>query len=207
MLKREITYENPFTKEPVTETHYFHISKAVLIQMEMSDHKMRYEKDGVVLTGFQAKLQRISDAEDGEAIMVEIEDMIKRSYGLRDDKDRFLRSKEIWEGFAATEAYSQLFWELCMNSEKAAEFINNVFPSNMDELAAEVQAEAARQLAARGEPSPEIAAVEKAAEQVGDENGELKRDITPRLLTQTEVLEMDGDDLKSGLATGRYKLS
>src|SRR3982751_1848676 len=100
MLKKIIKYTNPFTEQELSEEHYFHISKADLVEMEMEEHGAKYIKDGETLTGMQAKLQRIIDSQDGRAIMSEIKDMIRRSYGKKDG-DRFLKSKEIWDDFAS----------------------------------------------------------------------------------------------------------
>jgi hypothetical protein len=50
MLKKRITFTNPFTDQEVTEEHYFHISKADLVEMEMEEHSARYMKDGEELT-------------------------------------------------------------------------------------------------------------------------------------------------------------
>ncbi|MGG6494729.1 UNVERIFIED_CONTAM: hypothetical protein NY603_17485, partial [Bacteroidetes bacterium 56_B9] len=84
MLKKTITFENPFTGASVTEDHYFHISKADLLEMEMEEHKDEYKtKSGETVTGMQAKLQRIVDSEDGKAIMAEFKDIIRRSYGKK----------------------------------------------------------------------------------------------------------------------------
>jgi hypothetical protein len=200
MLKKTITYTNPFTDKEVTEEHYFHISKADLVEMEMEEHGSKYTKDGNELTGMQAKLQKIIDSEDGKAIMTEFKDIIRRAYGKKDG-DRFLKSKDIWEDFAATEAYSQLLWELCTNAEAAGDFMNGIVPGNLEQISAEVRAQAEKQSSA-------LATVEK----VGD-NGSpspdptgLTDEDTPRVLTQAEVVEMDSDELKSGLATGKYKL-
>src|SRR4051794_21688682 len=116
----------------MTEEHYFHISKSDLVEMEMEENKASYiNKDGETLTGMQAKLQQIVDSEDGKAIMAEFKDIIRRSYGKKDG-DRFLKSKEIWEEFAATEAYSQLLFEICTQADVAADFINGIIPKNMD---------------------------------------------------------------------------
>jgi hypothetical protein len=116
LLKRDITYENPFTGGQVTETHYFHISKTDLVEMELEEHGNTYVKDGEELTGMQAKLQRIVDSEDGKAIMAEFKDIIRRAYG-RKEGERFRKSQEIWDDFAASEAFSQLLWELCTQAE------------------------------------------------------------------------------------------
>ena len=199
MLKKTITYNNLFTDEEVTEEHYFHISKADLVQMEMEEHSAKYtDKEGKELTGMQAKLQRIVDSEDGKAIMEEIRDIIRRSYG-RKDGDRFLKSSEIWEHFAATEAYSQLIFDLCTNADAAAEFMNGIVPSNLEQIALE-----ARAIAEKESSTP---AEEASANLDGNDPTGLTTETTPRILTQAEIEEMDSHELKSGLAAGRYKLS
>jgi hypothetical protein len=201
MLKKTITYTNPFTDQEVSEEHYFHISKADLVEMEMEEHSDKYVKDGEELTGMRAKLQRIVDSEDGKAIMTEFKDMIRRSYG-RKEGERFLKSSEIADDFMASEAFSQLLWELCTNPQSAAEFVNGIVPANLDQVANEVTArsQGATPTATRVEPRKEVIPGTGAAPDPTD-------DPSPRVLTQAEVVAMDSDELKSGLATGRYKLS
>lgn len=191
MLKKTITYENPFTNEQVSEEHYFHISKADLVEMEMEEHNVTYVKDGETLTGMQAKLQRIVDSQDGKAIMQEIKDIIRRSYGKKEG-DRFIKTQAIWDDFASTEAYSQLFFELCTNAEEAAGFMTGVIPGNLEQISAEIRTQA-----------------EKAALTNGDVKSEedIQVETEPRTLSEAEVVAMDSAELKSGLAEGRYKLS
>jgi hypothetical protein len=239
LLARDITYTNPFTQEEVTEKHYFHISKADLVEMEIEVHNQTYKKDGEELTGMQAKLQRIVDAEDGKAIMAEFKDIIRRSYGIKDG-DHFRKSQQIWEDFSSTEAFSQLLFELCTQADAGATFIQGVVPHNLDQIAEEVkkEAEKARHAEALGTKTP--AAQSEQAEEVATEPatgtthppdplppepepeeasggpfGSLERlqEIqsataeNPVVLTEDEVKEMDSDEFRSGLATGKYKLS
>ena len=42
-----------------------------------------------------------------------------------------MKSKEIAEAFAQTEAYSELFMSLATDADKAAAFINQVLPKKM----------------------------------------------------------------------------
>jgi len=201
LLKKTIVYENPFTQQEVTEEHYFHISKADLVQMEMEEHGTKYESEGKTLTGMQAKLQRIVDAQDGKAIMEEMRDIIRRSYGKKEG-DRFIKNQAIWDDFSSTEAYSQLIFDLCTSAEAAAEFMNGIIPHNLDKIAAEVRAIAEKQ--AKDGPSSEEAAVEAAFA-----NGDTVTPAVtePRVITVAEMGDMDAEDLKAGLADGRYKLS
>lgn len=192
MLKKSITYESLFTGEQVTEDHYFHISKADLVTMEMEEHKATHtDKNGKQLTGMQARLTRIVEAEDGKGIMQEFREIIRRAYGKKDG-NRFMKSQEIWDDFAASEAYSELIYELCTNADEAANFVKGILPGNLDQLAAEAREEAKSSV-------PAIAAYDEAAKKLGD--------TEPKVLTRAEAAEMDSDELASGLTTGKYKLA
>ena len=203
MLKRSITYTNPFTEQEVTEDHYFHISKADLVKMQMENvnEPSVQGDDGEKLEGYRAKLVRIMRAQDGKELVAAIEDLVKRAYGKKDG-DRFLKSKEIWEDFAASEAYSQLFWELCTDSDKASSFMIGIIPGDLDSEAAKLA----------------LAQIEADAAQNGGQNAVTETsppspDIEPptsgeaQLLTRQEALEMDSITLQNGLRDGRYKLS
>lgn len=208
MLKKVITYTNPFTNQEVTEEHYFHISKADLVEMEMEENKASYrDKEGNQLTGMQAKLQQIVDSEDGKAIMAEFKDIIRRSYGKKEG-DRFLKSQAIWDEFSATEAYSQLIFEICTDADAASEFVNGIIPGNLEQIAAEVRAkvEAAERAETAAGPKASLAVESNGAPATEDPTG-LTKESTPRVLTSAEVKEMDALELKSGLAEGRYKLA
>jgi hypothetical protein len=218
LLKRQITYENPFTNGEVTETHYFHISKADLVEMEIEEHGQTYEMDGQELTGMQAKLQRIIDSEDGKAIMAEFKDIIRRSYG-RKEGERFIKTDEAWKDFSSSEAFSQLLFEICTQPDEAAKFVNGIVPDNLDKIAKEVQAQAEKITAGREAQAAAKASAGTSEGATPDSNGngdaaakrlqeiESATAENPVTLTQAEMEELDSDELKSGLATGRYKLA
>lgn len=204
MLKKTITYTNPFTDQEVSEEHYFHISKADLVEMEMESLKepeVTNPATGEQLTGYRAKLQRIINSEDGAAVIEIVKEMIRRSYGKK-ESDRFIKNAEVWAEFSSTEAYSQMLFELCTDAETQAAFMNGIMPKELATEAAAIAAQAAQ-------PSSEIS-VASTLQQVDGEGKDptgLTNKATPRVLTQAEMVEMDSDELKSGLATGRYKLS
>lgn len=174
MLKKTIKFTDLDDKE-VTEDHYFHLSKADLVEMEVSQQG-----------GMQTYITKIVESNDGKKIIEVFKDLIRMSYGSRTDTGRFVRDKEKTEEFMASEAYSELFMELVTNSAAAAEFVNGIIPRGLDETAAKLQA-------ASKPPALDPTGLSVATE--------------PRVLSQAEVAEMDSDELKSGLATGRYKLS
>jgi hypothetical protein len=195
LLKKTITYENPFTKQMVSEEHYFHISKADLIEMQMenlNEPEVTNPETGQKLEGYPAMLQRIVNDKDGKEIMVVVKDMVRHSYGKKAG-DRFLRSPEIWEDFLSTEAWSQLYFELCTDAEAQAEFMNGIFPSDMLQEANKLAAAQAK--------------TNTNGHTVTTEPVEPPENSSVKILSNQEVAEMDSDELKSGLATGRYKLS
>lgn len=211
MLKKSITYTNPFTDEEMTEEHYFHISKADVVEMEMEEHNQQYKaKDGQDYTGMQAKLMMIIDSEDGKAILTELKDIIRRSYGQKVG-DRFIKSPEAWAEFSGSEAFSQLLFELCTDAEAAAGFMNGVIPKN---LAAE-----AANIAAMQSAENKVEITDEQAEPVrlvtplhqmpqGSTDGvEATLEREPKTLTVAEAQAMDQTELQSGLASGRYQLS
>ena len=118
MIKKTITYTD-YNGEERKEDFYFNLSKAELMEMELS-----------VNGGFAEMIQKIVDAKDTPSIMKIFKDLILKAYGEKsDDGKRFVKSKEISEGFAQTEAYSQLFMELATDTDAASKFVNGIVPA------------------------------------------------------------------------------
>jgi hypothetical protein len=129
VLKKTITYKD-FNDEEVSEDFFFHLSKAELVELEMS------HEDGLA-----ASLQRIVDAEDGKGIIKEFKNIILSAYGQRSpDGKRFVKNQQLRDEFESTEAYSELFMELVTNTDAAIEFVNGVIPAGMAEEAAKLAA-------------------------------------------------------------------
>jgi hypothetical protein len=169
VLKKRITYED-FNGEEVTEELYFNLSKAELVELELS-------RPG----GMQEHLQKIVESEDGKAIITEFKELILMSYGQRsEDGKRFVKTQAMRDEFASTEAYSQLFFELCTDAEKAAEFVNGIIPTGLADEVANLQI---------------------------SQNGALPE---PTIISVEELQAMDPaevEEVQKGLMTGRYKLS
>lgn len=122
MLKKDITYKT-LDGETVTETFYFNLTKADLVELQLSEQG-----------GLQEHLARIVAAEDGKAIIAEFKKILQMSYGQKSpDGKRFIKNDQLWEDFRGTEAYSELFMELVTDADAAARFINAVIPQDMVE--------------------------------------------------------------------------
>lgn len=120
MLRRDITYQD-LEGNPITETHYFHLSKADLIEMQLS-------KKG----GFEEWLKKVIEAEDGKSLVRELKEIILMSYGKKsEDGKRFIKNDELRSEFANSEAFSELFSEIALDADKAQTFVNGVIPHEL----------------------------------------------------------------------------
>ena len=118
MLKKTITYTD-YNGVERTEDFMFNLTKAEILEMQLT-------KDG----GMDAAIKKIVDAKDAPEIMKVFKDLILRSYGIvSDDGRRFIKSKEISDSFAQTEAFSMLFMELATDTDAASAFVNGIVPA------------------------------------------------------------------------------
>lgn len=112
-----------------TEDFYFNLSKAELMKMEMGE-----------IGGLEKLLRKIIAEQDNVKIMEYFDDIISRSYGVKSPDGReFVKSPELTKKFKETEAYSDLFMELCTDAKKAADFVNQVLP-NVEVSTAQLEA-------------------------------------------------------------------
>lgn len=118
MLKKTITYKD-YNGVERTEDFMFNLTKAEILEMQLT-------KDG----GMDAAIKKIVDAKDAPEIMKVFKDLILKSYGIvSDDGRRFIKSKEISDSFAQTEAFSMLFMELATDTDAASAFVNGIVPA------------------------------------------------------------------------------
>ena len=118
MLKKTSTYKD-YNGVERTEDFMFNLTKAEILEMQLT-------KDG----GMDAAIKKIVDAKDAPEIMKVFKDLILRSYGIvSDDGRRFIKSKEISDSFAQTEAFSMLFMELATDTDAASAFVNGIVPA------------------------------------------------------------------------------
>ena len=123
MLKKTITYTD-YNGSERTEDFYFNLTKAEVVEMEMS-----------TTGGLAEMIRKIVAAQDAPSIIAIFKKLILKAYGEKSpDGKRFIKSDEISNAFSQTEAYSQLFMELATDADKAAEFVNGITP-NVDKNA------------------------------------------------------------------------
>ena len=119
MIKKTITYKD-YNDIERTEDFYFNLSKAEVMEMELS-----------TTGGLAEMIKRIVAAQDQPAIIKIFKDLVLKAYGEKSaDGKRFVKSDEIASGFSQTEAYSILFMELATDADAAAQFVNGIVPAD-----------------------------------------------------------------------------
>lgn len=123
MYTKRMTYTD-YNGVQRTEDFRFNFTKAELVEMEMT-----------ASGGLEVMIQNIIDAQDKAELIKIFKKLILDSYGVKSpDGKRFIKSEELREEFAQTEAYSDLFILLSSNDDEAAKFINGIIPDGMPKV-------------------------------------------------------------------------
>lgn len=121
MNKKTITYTD-FDGVKRTENFYFNLSKAELMDMELTT------PDG----GLRNRLRAIMDKRDIPGIIKTIKDFIMAGFGEKSpDGRKFIKSKALTEAFMQTNAYSELYMELISDANATASFITLMIPEEL----------------------------------------------------------------------------
>lgn len=124
MLNKTITYTD-YNGNKRTEDFYFNLTKAEIMEMEMT-----------TAGGLAEMIQRIVAAQDAPAIIKIFKELVLKAYGQKSpDGKRFIKNEELREEFAQTEAYSQLFMELATDADMASKFVNGIVPADVSQQA------------------------------------------------------------------------
>lgn len=127
MIKKTVTYTD-FNDNERTEDFYFNLTQVELAELDL----------GVsgVSGGLLGLLKKIVREKDQRQIVEYFKKIVLMAYGEKSvDGRRFVKSEEIRNGFAPTEAYSKIFMELAQDADEAAKFINGIMPKEVVEEA------------------------------------------------------------------------
>lgn len=124
MLKKTIKFVD-YNGVQREEDFYFNLSKAEVVEMEMSTSG-----------GLAEMIQNIVKAEDSAAIIKIFKDLILKSYGEKTlDGKRFVKvdpdGNPLYRKFMETEAFSELFMELATDADAGAKFVNGIMPADV----------------------------------------------------------------------------
>lgn len=129
MLKKTITYTD-YNDVERKEDFYFNLSKAEIMEMEMS-----------TTGGLTEMINKIVATQDTPQIVKIFKELILKAYGEKSaDGKRFVKVDEngipLSIGFSETEAYSTLFMELATDADAASAFVNGIVPKDVSAPAA-----------------------------------------------------------------------
>lgn len=117
MLKKTITYTD-YDGNIRTEDFYFNLTKAEIIEMNLSE-----------AGGLERTVRKMISETDTARLYQLIKKVVLGAYGEKSfDGKRFVKSKELSEAFAQTEAFSQLIVEFFDDTNNAAAFIKGIIP-------------------------------------------------------------------------------
>ncbi len=151
MFKYSIKYTD-YNGVEREEPYFFNLSKAELMEMELSTQ-----------AGVEEMIRVMIATKDNAKIVKLFKDLILKSYGIKsEDGRRFIKTQQLRDEFEQSEAYSEFFMKLLANEDELqTKFINGVISGtnvpNMDEKEA---------IAKLKEMGYDTSRIEKAAEVV-----------------------------------------
>lgn len=121
MFAKTVTYTD-YNNVERTETFYFNLTKAEVLEMELG-----------TTGGLSAMIQGVIDAKDTPQLIKIFKDLVLKAYGEKSaDGRRFIKTPQIAEEFAQTEAYSEIFMELATNEKAASAFVDGITPKGLE---------------------------------------------------------------------------
>ena len=121
MFKKVVTYTD-YNDVQRTETFYFNLTKAEVLEMELS-----------TTGGLSSMIQGVIDAQDTPQLIKIFKELVLKAYGEKSpDGRRFIKTPEITEAFSQTEAYSEIFMELATDDKAATAFVQGITPKGLE---------------------------------------------------------------------------
>lgn len=123
MFKQTITSLD-FNGKEKTADYYFNLTKGEIAKIHLS-----------LPGGLDGFIDKLKTDPDVDSIINVFETLILKSYGKRTADGKFIKSKEISEEFAATDAYSELFFKFIDNdNDFVTKFLEGVINVPLDTI-------------------------------------------------------------------------
>lgn len=139
MLKKKIEYKD-FLGNDRAKTLYFHISTSVAARMVMSEATMDVENfDSVdkaqvsdIRDGLAVRIRGVASRGNGGELLELFDWLVQHAYGeIEDDGETFAQSPERYNKWRQSASYDAFFNELVTDTDMMSEFVNGVFPEEL----------------------------------------------------------------------------
>lgn len=132
MIKKTIKYTD-FNGVERTEDFWFHLTKAEVAQLELSENG-----------GYAEWVKSIANAGDSKTLAKIFKDIIMMAYGEKSVDGKYFRKFDndgykLVNNFIQTAAFSELYMELITDPDKASKFMNQILPEDMVKEAEEMR--------------------------------------------------------------------
>lgn len=129
MITKTVEYTD-FNGNKRTDTLYFNLTEAELMDMELSEEG-----------GLSGKLSSIVESNDKAGLLKFLKNFILNSYGEKsEDGRRFVKNDTIRDEFAQSAAFSKLLMDMLTDDAVATEFVNGIVPASLREYAEKADA-------------------------------------------------------------------
>lgn len=119
---------------------YFHISKTRATRMilseadiDLSDYEEGKEPDvGKVRDGLSSRIRGVMSRGKGSEILELFDWLVSNAYGeIGDDGETFEQSDELYKKWMNTASYDKFFSDLVTDTDQMTEFVNKIFPEEL----------------------------------------------------------------------------
>lgn len=123
MFKLPITYID-FTGKERTRDFFFNLTKSDIMEIHLA-----------LPNGLDGFIDSLNDDPEVEDVIEVFKKIILKAYGKRTNTNAFIKSKELSQEFAATDAYSELFLKFLDNEEDfVMKFLESAITAQPGEL-------------------------------------------------------------------------
>lgn len=126
MVKKTITYPDPFTGEDVTKDFYFNLTKMEF--QELDEH---------IPGGLQNLIDKLLTERDSMLTVKLLSILLLAAYGEKSEDGRFVKEdihgRKLSSFFKVSEAWDVLFMNLVKNERELSEFLVGIVPKDMAE--------------------------------------------------------------------------
>lgn len=130
MIQLTRTYKD-FNGNERTENCLFNLTEAEVLDLELSENG-----------GLSEVMKLLAEKQDIKRVVKIFKSIFNMSYGEKSPDGRtFEKTPEILSKFMSTQVYSDIYYELVTDADKAAAFINGVIPTSLRDKMNEKQSE------------------------------------------------------------------